>query len=317
MPPELPEVETFVRGLASAVGRTIASAEVLDTRLAVVPEELAGARIAAIERRGKYIRIEFTDGRKLVIHLRMSGRLRLDCEGNECQYVRIVLHLDNGEKVYFIDPRRLGTADVCEDSGDSPVGVEPLGSQFTKEALGELAGRSRAPIKSLLLDQRKIGGLGNIYAAEALWRARVDPRRRADELSGRRGQIFTLGFFCPQRHALVFPSRALLSRTSERRATRLERAPGRVNPPNHTRHVKISYLASSLTKLVALWSDRRMESASVGSLPLFLSDMSDALSEPSDSFVFAPPVLFLPCLVPFWRVRCRFPTSRNRYRIIT
>jgi len=183
MPPELPEVETFVRGLASAVGRTIASAEVFDTRLAVVPEDLAGARIAAIERRGKYIRIEFADGRKLVIHLRMSGRLRLDCEGSECQYVRIILHLDNGEKVYFIDPRRLGTADVCEDSGDSPVGVEPLGSQFTKEALGELASRSRAPIKSLLLDQRKIGGIGNIYAAEALWRARVDPRRRANELS--------------------------------------------------------------------------------------------------------------------------------------
>jgi formamidopyrimidine-DNA glycosylase len=183
MPPELPEVETFVRGLASAVGRTIGSAEVFDTRLAVAPEDLAGARIAAILRHGKYIRIEFADGRKLVIHLRMSGRLRLDCEGSEEQYVRMILHLDDGESIYFVDPRRLGTADVCEDSGDASVGVEPLGPQFTKEALGELAGRSRAPIKSLLLDQRKIGGIGNIYAAEALWRARIDPRRRANELA--------------------------------------------------------------------------------------------------------------------------------------
>jgi formamidopyrimidine-DNA glycosylase len=181
--PELPEVETFVRGLASAVGRMIASAEVLDTRLAVTPEDLAGARIATILRCGKYIRIEFADGRKLVVHLRMSGRLRLDCEGSEEQYVRMILHLDDGESIYFVDPRRLGTADVCEDSGDSLVGVEPLGPRFTKEALGELTGRSRAPIKSLLLDQRKIGGIGNIYAAEALWRARIDPRRRANELS--------------------------------------------------------------------------------------------------------------------------------------
>ena len=183
MPPELPEVETFVRGLAPAVGRTIASADVLDTRLAVTPEDLAGARIATILRCGKYIRIEFADGRKLVVHLRMSGRLRLDCDGSEEQYVRMILHLDDGESIYFVDPRRLGTADVCEDSGDSLVGVEPLGPQFTKEALGELTGRSRAPIKSLLLDQRKIGGIGNIYAAEALWRARINPRRRANELS--------------------------------------------------------------------------------------------------------------------------------------
>ncbi|MDD5265292.1 MAG: bifunctional DNA-formamidopyrimidine glycosylase/DNA-(apurinic or apyrimidinic site) lyase [Candidatus Bipolaricaulis sp.] len=182
--PELPEVETFVRGLASAVGRTIASADVPDTRLAVTSEDLAGARIAAILRKGKYIKLNFEDGRKLVIHLRMSGRLRLDCDGDERQYVRLVLHLDDGESIYFVDPRRLGTADVCEDGFHVPLGVDPLDPGFTKEALAALLSRSRAPIKPFLLNQRKIGGMGNIYAAEALWRARIDPRRRANELTG-------------------------------------------------------------------------------------------------------------------------------------
>mgnify|MGYP001765836649 CR=1 FL=1 len=183
MPPELPEVETFVRGLAQAVGRTIASADVFDTRLAVTPEDIDGAKIAEIVRRGKYIRIGFEDGRTLVVHLRMSGRLRLDCDECERDYVRMVLHLDDGTSIYFVDPRRLGTADLCEDGNEIPLGVEPLDPQFTKARLAELAGRSRAPIKSFLLDQRKVAGIGNIYAAESLWQARIDPRRRADELS--------------------------------------------------------------------------------------------------------------------------------------
>jgi formamidopyrimidine-DNA glycosylase len=183
VPPELPEVETFVRGLAPAVGRTIASADVLDTRLAVTAEDIAGARIAAIVRRGKYIRIELEDGRKLVVHLRMSGRLRLDCDEYERDYVRMVLHLDDGTDVYFVDPRRLGTADVCEDGDDAPLGVEPLEPTFTLPVLSKLTSESKAPIKSFLLDQRKVAGIGNIYAAEALWQARIDPRRRACELS--------------------------------------------------------------------------------------------------------------------------------------
>jgi len=185
--PELPEVETFVRGLSPAVGRAIESAEILDAKLGVSEDELAGARIAAIRRRGKYIGIEFDDGRALVVHLRMSGRLRLECSPCERKYVRMILRLDDGACVVFVDPRRLGTADVCQAGFDVPVGVEPLEAGFTPSMLGSLAAGSRAPIKQLLLDQRKVGGIGNIYAAEALWRAKIDPRRQANELS--RGEI--------------------------------------------------------------------------------------------------------------------------------
>lgn len=188
--PELPEVETFVRGLAPAVGRTITSAEVLDTKLAVSGDDLAGTRIEGIRRRGKYIGIELGDGRTLVVHLRMSGRLRLGCRACEAKYVRMILRLGNRMSVYFVDPRRLGTADLYESGFDVPVGIEPLSAGFTATALARLAAASRAPIKGLLLDQRKIAGIGNIYAAESLWRAGIDPRRRANELA--RGEITRL-----------------------------------------------------------------------------------------------------------------------------
>ena len=181
--PELPEVETFVRGLAPAVGCAIASAEVLDAKLAVSADELTGARIERIRRRGKYIEIDLGDGRSLVIHLRMSGRLRLECRECETKYTRMILRLDDGQFIYFVDPRRLGTADVREAGFELPLGLEPLDATFTTAALAKLAGQSRAPIKQLLLDQRKVAGIGNIYAAEALWRAKLDPRRKANELS--------------------------------------------------------------------------------------------------------------------------------------
>jgi len=183
MPPELPEVETFVRGLTPAIGRTIVSAEVFDAKLAVSAEDLVGARIAGIRRRGKYIGIHLGDGRSLVIHLRMSGRLRLECRECETRYTRMILRLDDGQYIYFVDPRRLGTAGVHADGFDLALGYEPLDATFTTAALAELASQSRAPIKQLLLDQRKVAGIGNIYAAEALWRARIDPRRPANALS--------------------------------------------------------------------------------------------------------------------------------------
>jgi formamidopyrimidine-DNA glycosylase len=176
--PELPEVETFVRGLAPAVGQTIRSTEVLDAKVAVSSEELTGARIQGIRRRGKYIGIEFSDGRALVVHLRMSGRLRLECRECETRYTRMILRLDDGQCIYFVDPRRLGTADVHADGFDLALGYEPLDAAFTTAALAELAGQSRAPIKQLLLDQRKVAGIGNIYAAESLWRAQTRCRRR-------------------------------------------------------------------------------------------------------------------------------------------
>jgi formamidopyrimidine-DNA glycosylase len=183
VPPELPEVETFVRGLLPAVGQRIAVAEVLDEKLAVSGDDLAAARIAGIRRRGKYIGIELEDGRTLVVHLRMSGRLRFGCRECETKYARLILRLDNGTSVYFVDPRRLGTANVYDSGFDVSVGIEPLDVGFTAAALAKLAAASKAPIKQLLLDQKKVAGIGNIYAAEALWRAKLDPRRKANELS--------------------------------------------------------------------------------------------------------------------------------------
>ncbi len=181
--PELPEVETFVRGLLPTVGQTIVSADVLDAKLAVSGEDLAGERIADIRRRGKYIGIELEDGRTLVIHLRMSGRLRLGCRECETKYARMILRLDDGTSIYFVDPRRLGTAELTEGAPELSLGVEPLAPAFTPAVLSKLASESRAPIKQLLLDQKKVAGIGNIYAAEALWRAKLDPRRRANNLS--------------------------------------------------------------------------------------------------------------------------------------
>ncbi len=113
--PELPEVETFVRGLLPAVGQRIAAAEVLDAKLAVSGEDLAGARIAAIRRRGKYIGIEFDDGRALVVHLRMSGSLRFGRGDGEQRYARMILQLDDGTSVCFVDPKYAGSGPDEQD----------------------------------------------------------------------------------------------------------------------------------------------------------------------------------------------------------
>ncbi len=180
--PELPEVETFVRGLQSIAGSRITDAEVLDERLALSTKPLHGATIQSVERRGKHIVIHLEDRGDLVVHLRMSGRLRIERSEVEIPYTRLILHLDSGESVYFINPRRLGTVTLCERGFDKNLGVEPLSEGFTPQVLADLTSGSRAPIKQLLLDQRKIAGIGNIYAAEALWRAKIDPRRAASSL---------------------------------------------------------------------------------------------------------------------------------------
>ena len=180
--PELPEVETIVRGLKPIEGTVIERVDVLDDRLAVTADDLRGVTIDTVARRGKHIVIRLVDRGDLVVHLRMSGRLCLERTEREAAYTRLVLHLGSGDRVYFINPRRLGTVRLCPDGLDAALGVEPLQPAFTVEALAEMAAASRSAIKPFLLDQRRIAGLGNIYAAEALWRAGIDPRRRADSL---------------------------------------------------------------------------------------------------------------------------------------
>ncbi len=194
--PELPEVESVRRQLEPAlVGRRFERVEIADGRLvrpdepAEVAAELEGERVAAVERRGKYLVVRFESGRVLLIHLRMTGSLRHAPRGTlqDDPHRRAVVRLDDGSDVAYRDVRRFGTWLLLEPGEADPylgarVGAEPLEALFTAARLGErLAGR-RAPVKAALLDQRTLAGLGNIYVDEALWRARVNPLRPAETL---------------------------------------------------------------------------------------------------------------------------------------
>ena len=190
--PELPEVETIRAQLAPRLeGRTLARVEILDPRLTrphdlfEVAEELEGECVEAVERRGKYLVFRLECGRALLVHLRMTGTFGFTPVTHE----RAVLELDDGTRVVYRDVRRFGTWLVLE-RGDIETylamknGPEPLGSRFTASWLGAQLARRRAPLKAVLLDQRVVAGLGNIYADEALWRARLSPLGRANWLSG-------------------------------------------------------------------------------------------------------------------------------------
>ena len=198
--PELPEVENVRAQLASVLtGRRFEHVEILDQRLvrpyepAEVAAELGGERVAAVERRGKYLIVRFESQRVLLVHLRMTGSLRHSRTGlgddflGEDPYCRAVVKLDDGSDVAYRDVRRFGTWLVLEPGELEPylsarVGEEPLDAIFTAARLGERLAKRRAPIKAALLDQRTLAGLGNIYVDEALWRARIHPLRPAESI---------------------------------------------------------------------------------------------------------------------------------------
>ena len=181
--PELPEVESFVRELQSVASAAIVRADVVDDRLDLDPSALAGATVSSVERRGKHIVFHLDNRGDLVIHLRMSGRLRLHRSEREKKYTRLILNLNSGDHVYFVNPRRLGTAKHYPNGFETCLGVEPLSRAFIHDVLEKLTTASVSPIKMLLMDQRKIAGIGNIYAAEALWRSGISPTRRSSSLS--------------------------------------------------------------------------------------------------------------------------------------
>ena len=192
--PELPEVETIVRGLgARIVGKRIARAEIRLARIAVAPPKVAfaravaGERITGVRRRGKYAVIELQSGRSLVTSLRMTGRLVVgSARSREAPATHLVLSFTDGSRLSFADVRTFGRMRLTlpGEEWDRELGMEPLSSGFTQEAfIGMLSGR-KTPIKALLLDQRRIAGIGNIYASEALWEARVRPSRPALALTG-------------------------------------------------------------------------------------------------------------------------------------
>ncbi|MFN2629376.1 MAG: bifunctional DNA-formamidopyrimidine glycosylase/DNA-(apurinic or apyrimidinic site) lyase [Gaiellaceae bacterium] len=194
--PELPEVETVRRQLEPAlVGRRFEGVEILDRRLVrpfeppEVAAEIEGERVAAVDRRGKYLILGFESGRVLLVHLRMTGSLR-HLPGGALEadpHRRAVIRLDDGSHLAYRDVRRFGTWALVEPGELGPylaarLGSEPLERGFTTALLrGRLEGR-RAPVKAALLDQRTLAGMGNIYADEALWRARIDPLRPAADL---------------------------------------------------------------------------------------------------------------------------------------
>ena len=199
--PELPEVETVRAQLEPVLtGRRFERVEIRDPRLvrpyepAEVAAELEGERVAAVERRGKYLIFRFESGRVLLIHLRMTGNLRhgrglpeVTQDLLDDPHRRAVVRLDDGSDVAYRDVRRFGTWLLLEPGELEPylaakVGDEPLDVLFTAARLGERLARRRAPVKAALLDQRTLAGMGNIYVDEALWRARINPLRPAESL---------------------------------------------------------------------------------------------------------------------------------------
>ncbi len=203
--PELPEVETIRRQLEPHLsGRRIERVEVIDARWcepaapAELSDAIAGRRVEQVDRRGKYFDVALEGEVHLVMHLRMTGNLLLVPPGDDEQrpYVRVRLELDDGSLLLFADPRRFGTGlvllgDAARDAYFAErLGVEPLGPDFTAEALRALARDRRSPVKAFLLAQERIAGVGNIYADEALFRARIHPLRPVGTL--RRGQIEAL-----------------------------------------------------------------------------------------------------------------------------
>jgi formamidopyrimidine-DNA glycosylase len=198
--PELPEVETIRAKLAPVLtGRRLVSVAILDPRLvrpyepAEIAAELAGERVASVERRGKYLVVRFETGRVLLIHLRMTGSLRHgDANPAEDAHRRAVVRLDDGSDVVYRDVRRFGTWLLLEPDEVEPyltarLGEEPLDTLFTAARLGERLANRKAPLKAALLDQRTLAGMGNIYVDEALWRARLHPLRPAHTID--RGEL--------------------------------------------------------------------------------------------------------------------------------
>lgn len=199
--PELPEVETVARGLRARLpGRLVLRVETSGFKLrAPIPHlglvrACEGARVVAVRRLGKYLVIDFSRGDALLAHLGMSGHFAFAAAGTPREpHTHAVLFLDGDEELRYVDARRFGVlavypASELERSAElRDLGPDPLSPSFTARYLGECAKEScGVAVKSFLLDQRRIAGLGNIYVSEALFVARISPRRRANGLGPRR-----------------------------------------------------------------------------------------------------------------------------------
>jgi formamidopyrimidine-DNA glycosylase len=198
--PELPEVETVMRGLQARLeGRVLrrVMAHRPDLRWPI-PENLAGhmigARVIGFRRRAKYILMRLDNGWSVLVHLGMSGRMVLGPVGrNELlAHEHLEMETDDGWRVGYVDPRRFGSVDLIRtDKEDThrllaELGPEPLDDAFNAAELNAALAGKRTPIKAALLDQKIVAGLGNIYVSEALYRAGISPQRLAHTVSGAR-----------------------------------------------------------------------------------------------------------------------------------
>jgi formamidopyrimidine-DNA glycosylase len=201
--PELPEVETVMRGLRAALENHVLARVTVarpDMRWPL-PENLAarltGRRVLKLHRRAKYILARLSQGETALIHLGMSGRMVLSARGTNTPdppHAHIVLETDGNARIAFVDPRRFGSFDLLPTADEAThprlagLGPEPLEDAFTPAVLSAaLAGRHTS-IKAALLDQRVVAGLGNIYVSEALYRGKISPRRLAHSVAGARAQ---------------------------------------------------------------------------------------------------------------------------------
>jgi formamidopyrimidine-DNA glycosylase len=198
--PELPEVETIRRQLDRAVkGATIREAEVffgkrISPSVAVFKKEVAGRKIMAVERRAKLLRLRLSGGFNLFIHLKMIGRVLLKKAGAErSKHTHAILRLKDGRELHWEDVRKFGYLKLYDDKkaerflADFEYGPEPLGRSFTEKTFADcLLRRPSAKIKPLLLEQKCIAGIGNIYATEALWSAKIHPLTRVEQLDNRK-----------------------------------------------------------------------------------------------------------------------------------
>lgn len=195
--PELPEVETVRRGLEPVMtGQRIMRADIRREGLRwAFPENMAarleGQRVERLRRRAKYILVDLSGGESLIIHLGMSGRMLISDGDALIKHDHVVLNMENGKRITFNDARRFGMMDLCtttaldEHRMFKGLGPEPLGNTFDAEFLkARLKGR-KMPIKSALLDQKIVVGLGNIYVCEALWRSGIPPTQLAGDVSAK------------------------------------------------------------------------------------------------------------------------------------
>ena len=191
--PELPEVQTILDALTPHIlHQPIQDVTVLWPTVVARPDRLLfqnwmrGRHITAAQRRGKYMLFHLDDARWLLMHLRMTGKVRVvDARAPQRPHDRLIFHLQNGQNWCFEDQRKFGRVYLVEDPAQviAKLGPEPLGPHFTAEYLQKKLFRRTAPIKSLLLNQHIVAGIGNIYADEALFRARIHPLRPGNSLT--------------------------------------------------------------------------------------------------------------------------------------